>query len=135
MTQWHLKSKRKITGGRRTSVRRSDKKLAWKGGNPAETKVGESNKAVRIGGRGRTSKNKLKSARYADVADKASKKIIRAEIVSVFENRANRAFVREKVITKGAKIRVKIGGSEREAVVTSRPGQEGVISAKLISSK
>ena len=50
------------------------------------------------------------------------------KILSVKENSANIHFVRMNVITKGAIIETEAG----LAKVTSRPGQDGIINAKLI---
>ncbi|RLF79472.1 30S ribosomal protein S8e, partial [Thermococci archaeon] len=41
---------------------------------------------------------------------------------------ANRQYVRRNIITKGAIIQTEIG----KAIVTSRPGQDGVVNAVLI---
>jgi len=46
----------------------------------------------------------------------------------LIENKANKEFLRKRIITKGAIIETELG----KAVVTSRPGQDGVINAKLI---
>ncbi len=54
-----------------------------------------------------------------------------AKIITVKENPANPHFVRMNVITKGAVIQTELG----LAKVTSRPGQDGVVNAKLIESK
>jgi len=53
-----------------------------------------------------------------------------AKIISVEENPADSHFVRRNIITKGALIQTDLG----KAVVTSRPGQTGVINAKLIET-
>jgi len=132
MTQWHTKSKKSKTGAIRTAARRCDKRLAWRGGDPTETMVDEKEdrrKTKRT--LGATIKTRQKKARHATVTDKSTKKTIKAEIVAVEENTANRLYTRRNIITKGAAITVKIGGKEQKAKVTSRPGQNGTVQAVL----
>ncbi len=54
-----------------------------------------------------------------------------AKIITVKENAANPNFVRMNIITKGAVIETELG----LARVTSRPGQHGLINAKLVEKK
>ena len=56
MTQWHLKSRKRVTGGHRNSKNRCTKKLAWRGGDPADTKVGEEDVRKKASTRGKTTK-------------------------------------------------------------------------------
>ncbi|MCD6434455.1 MAG: 30S ribosomal protein S8e [Candidatus Diapherotrites archaeon] len=134
MTQWHMRSKTKPSGGKRNASRRCKKKKAWRGGDFAATKVAHSNekekrKVVRV--RGGNIKIKQQIARYANVA--VSGKVEKMEIVDVLENKANRHYARRDIITKGAIILVKKGDKELKAEVTSRPGQDGVVNAKTIT--
>ena len=132
MTQWHTKSKRKKTGGNRTAARRCDKLLAWKGGDAAGTIVSEESerRKSRVV-KGSVVKVKQHMAKFATVTEKGQKKAMKAEILSVEENAANRLFTRRNIITKGATIKVKVDGKEQTAKVTSRPGQDGVVQAVL----
>lgn len=132
MTQWHTKSNRKKSGGKRTASRRSDKLLAWKGGDAAETEVEEQDKRTRKKTKGHTIKVKQKTAKHAAVTIPKEKKTVKAEILEVEENQANRLYTRKNVITKGAIIKIKLDGKEEKARVTSRPGQNGVVQAVLI---
>lgn len=132
MTEWHMKSKRTRTGAIRTSRRRSDKRLAWKGGHAAETIVGEKDKRKKKRAAGGNSKVKMKAAKNASVTVPGQKKAVKAEIVAVLENQANRLYTRKNIITKGATITVKVDGKEEKARVTSRPGQNGVVQAVLV---
>jgi len=132
MTQWHKRSKRTHTGAMRKSNRRCDKKLAWRGSDPTETIVGKEDRRKTVEGMGRTSKVKQRKAKTASVVIPKEKKIVQAEILSVKENQANRLYTRRNIITKGAIIRVIVGGKEQEAKVTSRPGQNGVVQAILL---
>lgn len=128
-----LKSKRKVTGGLRHSVGRCDKKLAWKGNPPTLTKVAEKEQRKKVRGRGKTQKIKLQKARAASITDKG--KVFTAEIKQVMKNDANRQYARQNIITKGAIIEVEYEGKKLRAVVTNRPGQHGVVQAKLIEER
>lgn len=130
MVEWHTKSKRLASGGIRTTKRRSTKKNAWRGGEAADTKVGEETREVNSKA-GNTQKVRARATKFANIFDKNTKKTIKAEIISVEENSANRLFARANIITKGAKIKVKIGSEEKSVKVTSRPGQDGIINATL----
>jgi small subunit ribosomal protein S8e len=98
-----------------------------------EGKEEEKRKPARCLGKRR--KTKLLKAKTANVLDKATKRLQKAEIVTVKENLADKLFVRRNIITKGAIIEVKAGGENRFAIVTSRPGQEGSIEAMLLSEE
>ncbi len=136
MTQWHRKARRKPSGGIRTAKRRRDKRLTEKGGLPTHTAIAEEEeRRTVVKGRGSTHKVKERRAKFASVSTPKSKKAEKAEILSVEENDANRLFVRRNIITKGAVIKVKLGGKEEKAKVTSRPGQQGQIQAVLVEEK
>jgi small subunit ribosomal protein S8e len=135
MTEWHGKSRRKPSGGIRTSRRRRDKRLAEKGGTPALTEIGDKEKRTKARGRGFTEKVKQKKARFAAVTNPKTNKTEKAEILSVEENNANRLFVRRNIITRGAVIAVRLGGKEEKARVTSRPSQQGQVQAVLLGGK
>ncbi|MDD3083640.1 MAG: 30S ribosomal protein S8e [Candidatus ainarchaeum sp.] len=131
MVEWHTKSKRKKNGGKRKTLKRCNKKKSWRGGSAANTKATKGEKENRDinKGRGKTIKVRLTSTEYANVTD--GKKIIRAQILEVTENNANRLFARSNTATKGSKIKVKLGKDEKIAIITNRPGQDGIINAKL----
>ena len=123
--RWQGRSRRKYTGGRYHYHRKKRKAEA---GRPfSETSIGETKrKVIRV--RGGNVKVRLLREEVANVADPKSGNIIRAKIIAVKRNTANDFFVRRNIITKGAIIETEIG----DAVVTSRPGQDGVINAKLL---
>lgn len=127
MTGWHgnLK-KRKVTGGRKHAHR--SKRAYEKGGAPSETKLGRERRSVKrvLGGRGKVV---LFGIKYANVTDPSTHKTERVEILDFIRNPANVDYDRRGVITKGAVIETSLG----EAVVTSRPGQHGVVNAVLTS--
>src|SRR3989344_5070420 len=130
MTQWHMKAHTKISGGKRMTLRRSDKRLAWKGGDPALTTIAltdEDIEAVVMAGLGSTEKTKLRHAKYATATEGWQAKASKYEILSVVENAADAQFARRNIITKGAVLKAKGGsaGTEVHIRVTSRPGQNG----------
>jgi len=133
MVEWHMKSKRKASGGKRNSVERCTKKKAWKGGEQASTKTQENSTEDRkvLRGRGKNNKVLLTSTKFANFYDANAKKTVKAEIIGVKENDANRLYARSNITTKGAIIKLKVSGKEIEAKVTNRPGQDGVVNAKI----
>ncbi|MEM0360213.1 MAG: 30S ribosomal protein S8e [Candidatus Diapherotrites archaeon] len=133
MTEWHLKSRRKKTGGIRHSRNRCDKKLAWMGGPAALTQISSKEEKKVLPGRGKTKKVKLTKTPFALVSDKG--RTVKAKVVNVKENSADRHFARRQVMTKGALIEVEIEGQKKLARVTSRPGQQGEVQAILVSEK
>ena len=126
MAQWHMKSKRKKTGG--LLKRHRKKKPAQMGRDFIPTEIGERRiKVIRVRGG-----NKKFVALAADVANlTVAGRTKKSKILEVVENPADSHFVRRNIITKGAIIMTEDG----RAVVTNRPGQEGVINAKLIEEK
>lgn len=94
---------------------------------PAFTKLGEA-KIRKMRTKGGNEKIKLLGIDYANVLDKKTKKSIKVKIKMILENPANRHFVRRNIITKGTVIETEKG----KAVVTSRPGQSGVVNAVLV---
>jgi small subunit ribosomal protein S8e len=131
MVEWHGKSKRMKTGGKRATLRRCTKKNAWRGGEAANTKTVATEKETRNinSGRGLTTKVRLTATKIINLAQ--GNKVVKAEIIEVEENDANRLFARSNIATKGAKLKVKVGNEEKTAIVTNRPGQDGTINAKL----
>lgn len=125
MALWQGKSKRKPSGGR---IRPARLKKRFEIGRDYEfTLIGEvTRKKIRV--RGNHVKNRLYRASLANVMDKKNKKVLRAKIIQVVKNTANPNYVRRNIITKGAVIQTDKGN----AMVTSRPGQDGVVNAVLI---
>ncbi|MGB2727586.1 MAG: 30S ribosomal protein S8e [Halobacteriota archaeon] len=123
--RWQGRSRRKYTGGRVYFHRRKRKHEA---GRPAaETTVGVTRrKKIRTSGGGE--KMRLLRCEFANVADPKSGTTRTAKIITVKNNPANAFFARRNITTKGAVIETEIG----DAVVTSRPGQDGIVNAKLV---
>lgn len=123
--RWQGKSRRKSTGGRLHLHR---KRRGHEAGRPAaETTIGETRRReIRTLGGG--SKMRLLRCEFANVADPKSGTTRTAKIITVKENRADPFYARRNIATKGAVIVTDIG----DAVVTSRPGQDGIVNARLI---
>lgn len=125
MALWQGKSRRKPSGGRRRPARL--KKRFEIGRDYEFTLIGEvRQKKIRV--RGNNLKMRLYRANMANVMDQKNKKVLRAKIITVTKNAANPNYVRRNIITKGAIIKTDKGS----AMVTSRPGQDGIINAVLI---
>ena len=127
-TTWHLRSKRKPTGGRLDRIRK--KKRSDRGTRFLETRI-DKRKTKLCKNRGGEMKAKLLSADYANVSSPGTDKMKKVKIVSVKENPANPHYIRRNILTKGAIIETEIG----LARVTSRPGQDGIINAVLVEEK
>lgn len=126
MPQWHGNlHKRKKTGGKRHVFR--GKRAFEMGSDAAETIVGEP-RIARSRGRGGKAKLRALAVNVANVTDPATGKSQKTEIRGVVKNPANVDYQRRGVITKGAVLDTPLG----QAVVTSRPGQDGVVNAILV---
>jgi small subunit ribosomal protein S8e len=120
--------KRKPTGGKRKAYRSRRKYEIDR--YAIETIVGSTEVVVKRV-RGGNIKLACKSVEYANVADNYSKKVVKAKILKVVNNPANKDYSRRGVITKGCIIETEVG----LAKVTSRPGQDGVVNAVKIVEK
>jgi small subunit ribosomal protein S8e len=129
MSVWHgTLHKKKPSGGRKRAYRR--KRKFEEGRFPAETILGAQKKKI-VRGRGRTMKIKVLSDKNVCVTDPKSGKTEKTEITRVVKNPVNVDYDRRGVITKGTMIETSLG----LARVTSRPGQDGIINAVLISEE
>ena len=126
MTTWHLKSRRKPSGGLLKPNRK--KKRRDRGRDYIPTKLGE-RKAKKKRARGGNEKLILLSDMYANVS--IGKETKKAKILNVISNPANPYLARQNIITKGCIIETELG----KARVTSRPGQHGIVNAVLIEEK
>lgn len=115
---------RKFTGGRKVAMR--DRRKFEIDRYPNEAVMGTM-EIVSRRIRGNNVKNALKTAEFANVVDPNSKKIVRARILQVTKNSANKDYERRGVITKGALLETESG----TARVVSRPGQDGTVNAIL----
>src|ERR671927_909191 len=115
---------RKFTGGRKVAMR--DRRKFEIDRYPNEAVMGTMETVSRRI-RGNNVKNALKTAEFANVVDPLSKKVVRARILQVTKNSANKDYERRGVITKGALLETESG----TARVVSRPGQDGTVNAIL----
>ncbi len=117
---------KKITGGRKRPHRKPRKYEM--GSYPTDTKLSE--KDVRELDRvfGGNHKVRLRYAAYANVIDPEKGIAKKARILQVLQVPAHPEYARRGIIVKGAIIMTELG----KAVVTSRPGQDGVINAVLL---
>jgi small subunit ribosomal protein S8e len=118
-------TKRKKTGGRKRAYR--TKRLREAGSSPIETELGETQRKIESGRSG-LEKVKLVKDQYVNVSIPSNGITEKLEIQEVVENPANVDYNRRGVITKGAIIRTTRGN----AIIVSRPGQDGVLNAILL---
>ncbi|MCW3135752.1 MAG: 30S ribosomal protein S8e [Canidatus Methanoxibalbensis ujae] len=124
--RWQGRSRRKPSGGRYHRYRK--KRKFEMGREPANTMIGDQIKQKIVRCRGGNTKVKLLECNFANVSDPRSGITRRVRILSVLDNAANPFFKRRNIVTKGAIIETEIGN----AIVTSKPGQDGVVNAKLL---
>ena len=126
MSVWHGdQHKRKASGGRKRTNRK--KRRFEKGFFPAETTLGK-HKSRMIRKQGGVEKIRLLAVNQVNISD-SSGKTSKVEILRVIKNPANVDYDRRGVITKGTIIATPLG----TARVTSRPGQDGIVNAILVS--
>ena len=120
------RSRRKQSGGRYKDYRK--KRQFELGRQPSFTKLGKKRVQV-IRTMGSNRKLRLLSADTANLFEPKSKTFKQAKIKTITDNPANRHFIRRNIMTKGSIIETEFG----KARITSRPGQDGVVNAVLIS--
>jgi small subunit ribosomal protein S8e len=120
------RSRRKVSGGRYIAARK--KKKYDMGRAPTLTKLDKTEKR-QIKTKGGGVKIRLLRGDEANLFDPKTKTYSKVKIKTVVENPANRHFIRRNIITRGAVVMTEKG----KARITSRPGQEGVINAVLVS--
>jgi small subunit ribosomal protein S8e len=120
-------AKRKETGGRSKASR--GRRAYERDGYAIEPLVGPAAKRAARRRGGAVSMGVV-FADSANVSDPAGKSV-RSKILRVKSSPANRDYERRGVITKGSVIETEAG----EAVVTSRPTDDGVVNATLTAKK
>jgi len=121
---------KKPTGGRKRPHQKVKRKY-WMGRYPTFTRLSNRERREITRVRGGNHKVRLKEAVYANVVDPQTKTAKKVRILRVVETPANPHYARSGIIVKGTIIETELG----RAVVTSRPGQDGVINAVLIERK
>jgi len=128
MAIWNGRSARKSTGGR--YVRSRGKRRFEVGREKQFTFLGKSSlKIYRTKGANR--KSRVLAAEYANVSDASTGKTVRSRIVTVKQNPANPNYVQRNIMNKGAIVQTEAG----MAVITSRPGQDGTVNARLLPAE
>lgn len=126
MALWQGKSRRKPTGGRR--VPSASKRKFEIGREKQYTKLGaQSLKQYR--GAGGNVKVGILAAEFANVVDKKTNTVKKVKIVNVKANPADPNYIQRNILNKGATIETELG----DAIVTSRPGQDGAVNAILLA--
>ncbi len=118
---------KKITGGKKGRYRKIKRKY-WTGGYPTNTTLASKEKRKVEKVRGGNLKVRARYVMYANVVDTKSNTTKKVKILRVVETPANRELARHGIIVKGTIIETEVG----RAVVTSRPGQDGVVNAVLV---
>jgi small subunit ribosomal protein S8e len=126
MGLWQGKAQRKRTGGR---LRYARKKRKFEIGAEAQTTTIGADRKKFARTRAGNQKVRVLSSEIANVVNPKNNQVKKTKITSVLENPSNPHFVQRNIITKGAIIQTELG----KARVTSRPGQDGIINAILIS--
>jgi len=121
---------KKITGGKKRRHRKVKRKY-WMGRYPTNTTLAEKEKRKIERVRGGNMKVKLRYATFANVVDPQNNTTKKVKILRIIETPANKELARHGIIVKGTKIETEAG----VAVVTSRPGQDGVVNAVLVERK
>lgn len=125
MALWQGKSRRKPTGGRR--VPSANKKKFEIGREKQFTKLGaQSLRQYRsLGGNVKVG---MLAAEFANVVDQKTKTVKKVKILNVKANPADPNYIQRNIMNKGATIETELGN----AIITSRPGQDGAVNAVLI---
>ena len=121
-SQW--RSKRKPSGGRYHKPYRKKRKFEL--ARFAANTILSKSKLKQVRTRSGHVKNRLLSSEYANVS--SAGKVQRVKIKNVIDNPANKFLARRNIITKGSILETELG----KARVTSRPGQDGIVNAKLM---
>jgi len=129
MARYQGRSRRKPSGGLYKPFRKPRKYELGRDYIPTILSSAEIRRKLRVCGG--NFKLLLLKAMYANVSDPKRGITKRVRILKVVDNPANKNYARRGIITKGAIIETELGLAQ----VTSRPGQDGIINAKLIQPK
>ncbi|MCC6003175.1 MAG: 30S ribosomal protein S8e [Thermofilum sp.] len=130
MGVYHGNDLRKITGGIKGRIAKKKRK-SLTGGYPTLTTIGQRNELRFVRAMGGSVKLKARLVSEANVFIPSEKKTVKSRIIKFVDNPSNKDLARRGVITKGAIVQTEVG----KAIVTSRPGQNGVVNAVLVEEK
>jgi len=119
------RSKRKPSGSIFKDFR--GKKHYECGNSPERPRIDEKKTKSRRGRSGKSKLILLKSDQI-NLYDIKTKKSVKAKMINVVDNPANRNFIRANILTKGTIVETDKG----KAKITNRPGQEGTVNGILI---
>lgn len=122
MPFWHGEKGKKRTGGEIRLAR--GKRKTELGSVAILTKIGADKRRTDVRKRGYIKVRAL-SAEYANVTDPKTNATKKVKILGIVGNKANQHYVRRLIITRGAVLKTELGN----AVVVSRPSQDGVVNA------
>ncbi len=126
MGVYQFRDLKKPSGGARSLPHKRKRRYAM--GEPYVPAVlGEGHEIVLKRGRGGNLKASLRAVSEAVVSNPRTGETKKAKILAIVSTPANREYARRNILTKGTVIRTELG----LAVVTSRPGQDGVVNAVL----
>ena len=114
----------KPSGGKLRTLR--SKRRFEIGREPTLTRVGETQRKV-VRSFGGSSKVILLKEQFANVYNPKDKTSKKTKIITVRQNPANPHYVQRNIMGRGSIVQTELG----EAVITSRPGQDGVVNAIL----
>ncbi len=118
----------KPSGGLKKPYRK--KRLSERGSQPTMGKLGSKRRIRNDRVTSAATKLRVLQTAVANVYNPITKKFAVAKIKTVSNNPANRYFTRANIITRGAILDTELG----KAKVTSRPGQDGVVNAILVTA-
>ncbi len=121
---------KKPSGGYRARPYKVKRKCLG-GGPPTMTRLSNENKIRITRDYGGNHKIRLLEASTANVYVPEENRCVKVKILRVLETPANPEYARRGIIVKGAIVDTEIG----KALVTSRPGQDGVINAILLERR
>ncbi|WP_069807191.1 30S ribosomal protein S8e [Vulcanisaeta thermophila] len=121
---------RKPSGGYRPRPYKVKRK-ALGGGPFTATRLSDVDNRVVSRVYGGNVKVRLIGVKYANLYIPSEGKSVKVEIKGIVETPANREYAKRGIIVRGTVIETERG----RAIVTSRPGQDGVVNAVLIEGK
>lgn len=129
MSVWQGPSLRKPSGGRKRLARK--KRKYELGREPSNTKISDVDRRKILRTRGGNRKIRLVECKYMNLVVDPKKGLTKkVEILDVIESPQGNNAVRQKIVTKGTKVKT----TEGLALVTSSPGQDGVVNGVKIGS-
>lgn len=127
MAQWHGVSKRKPSGGRKRMMR--GKRRTEISSEKQFAVLGEA-KRKKYRKTGASTQIKVLSEEMINVNNPSDGTTKSIKFTTVSKNSSNPNYVRRNILTKGAIVETELG----KVIITSRPGQDGVINGTLIDN-